>query len=146
MSGLNKLSSLNLSRTCINDQDMKFLIRLTQLSYLDIGGTKITDAGPSMFSIFFSSFLLGAANLSGITSLVHLSVSRTRVSDQFMTSVPCLKNLESLNLGHTQVSNQGLSHLRSIKATLRYLSLSGLPVTDHGTHTFLFRILIAFWR
>lgn len=138
LSGLGKLSSLNLSRTCINDQDMKFLLRLTNLSSLDIGGTKITDAGLCVYNPLCTSLrcCLGALSLTGIVSLVHLSVSRSRVSNVFMSYVPSLTNLQSLNLSHTQISNQGLRHLRPIKASLTSLSLAGLVVTDQGNTFF----------
>jgi len=76
---------------------------------------------------------VGAMRLTGLGSLVHLSLSKTRVSDRFMFSLPSLTNLQSLNLSYTQITNQGLCHLRLLKATLESLSLAGLVVTDQGT-------------
>ena len=74
----------------------------------------------------------GALSLTGIASLVHLSVARSRVSNVFMSYLSSLTNLQSLNLSHTQISNQGLRHLRPVKETIHWLSLAGLVVTDQG--------------
>ena len=102
-----------------SDLGMEHLDRLPQISSLDFGGNKITDAELKI--------------LQGLTHLKSLRLSLTQVSDNDLC---CLKGLLqstglSLGLSETQVTDAGLEHLKEC-SQLKQLDLRSTQVTDAG--------------
>ena len=67
-------------------------------------------------------------------NISHLDMSRTKISDQAMTSAGSFPNLTWLSVRNTKVTDNGLRSLSSLQH-LRYLNLSGTQVTDKGANS-----------
>jgi len=135
------LTKLLLGHTSVTDAALKSLGKATQLQWLDLTGTKITDEG--------AVHLGGAVNMvdlnlegTGITDqslrviekferLEQLDLSGTNVTDQGMSSVAKLPNLKELWLTRTAISDAGLKRLEALKS-LEMLDTRGTQVTVTG--------------
>lgn len=67
--------------------------------------------------------------------LIHLKLSSTNISDEGMTSVGRLENLQWLYLDNTSITDGSLAQLSNLKK-LRYLNLVGVDVSDNGLLAF----------
>jgi hypothetical protein len=74
--------------------------RFGRVTFVDLGGTEISDDG--------------LKHLSRLQSLNSLSLNFTGVSDDGLKHVSSLPNLELLQLNETAISNEGLEHLSSL--------------------------------
>jgi internalin A len=109
---------LSLQRTPVTDTDLKDLVGLKNLSWLDLNGARISDAG--------------LKHLAGLTDLSMLDLASTRVTDAGLKELAGLKNLQTLKLsGNKAVSDVGLKELADLKS-LQYLGLISTQVTDAG--------------
>ena len=88
-----------------------------QLVWLDIGGTRVTDAG--------------APKLAGLKALERLHLEKTAVTDAGLEHLKGLAELRYLNLYGTGVTDAGLVHLKGLKK-LQKLFLWRTKVTDAG--------------
>lgn len=93
----------------------------TNLQWLDLGGTKVTDAG--------------LAHVAGMKRLTRLHLERTAITDAGLACVSKLRHLEYLNLYSTAVSDAGLQHLRRL-ARLQKLFLWQTRVTPDTARQF----------
>jgi len=86
-----------------NDATLDKLSALSgQLTWLDLSGSQITDAG--------------VAKLKGFTKLNRLNLSNTKITNAALAHLTRLQNLEYLNLyGCKAVSDAGLVHLKGLK-------------------------------
>jgi hypothetical protein len=79
----------------------------------------------------------GLKHLQGLTSLKELDVSGSTVSPERRTitnaGLEYLRDLEKLNLGRTEVTDEGLRHLIPLTG-LRMLSLKETHVTTAGVN------------
>jgi hypothetical protein len=91
------------------------------LCWLDLGGTKITDAG--------------LAPVSELRNLTRLHLERTAITDAGLACVAKLRNLEYLNLYGTAATDAGLQHLRRL-AKLQKLYLWKTKVTPDAAKGF----------
>ena len=73
----------------------------------------------------------GLAILASLSRLETLWLGDTRISDDGLGQISRLKQLRTLALGGTQVTDRGLQHLQSIK-TLQWLSLDGTKIQGSG--------------
>ncbi len=96
---------------------MAHIARFADLEVLDLGGTKVGDAG--------------LARLAGLTRLHDLNLSGTRVSDAGLARVAKLTELRYLDLSGTGIGDAGLVHLAGLER-LDALDLSGTKVGDAG--------------
>ena len=126
---LSNLSYLDLSSTGVSD--VSALSSLSNLSFLDLSSTGVSDVS-SLSSLSNLSFLdlssTGVSDVSSLSSLSNLSfldLSSTGVSD--VSSLSSLLNLSSLDLRSTGVSD--VSALSSL-SNLSYLYLSSTGVSD----------------
>jgi len=93
-----------------NDDDLLKIIRATEdfpeapITFLDLTGTKVTDAG--------------ATQLFRLKSLERLSLDLTSVTDRSIDDIQKLENLEWLNLTRTSVSTERLQKLKKSRDQL----------------------------
>jgi len=139
---LTSLESLNLKRTKIHGQGLRYLESLTKLKTLDLGDTQLDDGDLSGFGKLTQLETLSLENtpitgagfgqLKGLDKLVALNLNRTRVGDSALRKFDKLPKLQRLELSNTRVSDGGLSHILASAGQLRYLDLFGTPITDAG--------------
>ena len=115
--GPDRLWSLHADRTSIDDDELVNLQGMTDLMYLDLSYTPITDAG--------------LLHLQGLDRLEVLHLWGTGVTDAGLALLARLPNLVHLGLGETAVTDAGLVHLAHMKQ-LRVLQLWGTAVTPRG--------------
>ncbi len=114
---LAELKLLDLGGTRVTDAGIVHLAGLRHLKYLNLGDTQVTDAG--------------LAQLGRHPQLSLLNLQRTRVTDAGLAHLKPLSALEILDLGNSAVSDAGLVHLAGLKR-LRKLGLEHTQVTDAG--------------
>jgi uncharacterized membrane protein len=88
-----------------------------QVTWLDLSGTRVSDAG--------------LATLGQLPNLTRLSLGNTAVSDAGLRHLAGLTRLEYLNLFDTRVSDGGLDALRTLGG-LRVIYLWGTRVSPEG--------------
>lgn len=116
--GTNYLSASFVNARSLGDAELKLLLPVKeQLIWLNLGRTKITDAGMDV-----------VGQLSGIT---QLNLEYTTVSDQGLEKLKTLLSLNSLNLVGTNITDAGLAKLSSIKS-LKKIFLYQTHVTSKG--------------
>ncbi|MBX7209931.1 MAG: hypothetical protein K1X78_16560 [Verrucomicrobiaceae bacterium] len=100
------------------DEKLAVLLPIKEnIAQLDLGRTKITDAG--------------IKTIAQLPRLVQLDLRQTAVTDAGLEPLTKLKNLQSLNLYGTQVTDAGLKQLAAIKS-LKTVYLWGSKATDAG--------------
>jgi hypothetical protein len=114
---LSQLQWLDLSGTPITDSDLTYLTALSQLQRLDLVSTDVTDAG--------------LEHLKCLNKLRVLNLARTQVTDAGLEVLTCFGQLKGLSLNDTRVTDAGMEHLRSL-SQLRDLLLNRTQVTDTG--------------
>jgi len=102
----------------IGDEAVGTLSRIApQVVWLDLGGTKVSDAG--------------MAHVASLTNLTRLHLQRTAIGDAGLAHLAKLTQLEYLNVYGTKVSDAGLTPLAGIK-TLRSVYVWQTGVTAGG--------------
>ncbi len=102
----------------ITDADLELLKAVkVQIAQLNLGKTKITDAG--------------LAALAGMENLTHLNLHSTAITDAGLAKLKGLNSLYYLNLYGTKVSDKGLASLKQFQ-TLKKLFVWQTKVTDAG--------------
>ena len=105
---------LRLNGSQVTDKGLEHLRGLNNLFFIDLSGTKVSDAG--------------LPNLTSAT-LRSLDLTSTRVTDIGLRAIS-IHDLETLSLSNTQIGDRGLLQLP--KSRLSTLRLSGTMVTDLG--------------
>lgn len=90
----------------------------SQIAWLDLGGTQVTDAGLTQL-------------LPKLTNLWRLSLDRTAVTDRALLPLEKLQRLEAVNLYATQVTDAGLKPLEKLPR-LRSVYAWQTQVTPQG--------------
>ena len=108
-----------------------------QTVWLDLSGTRVTDAGLSTVALFRNLTRLhlnrtritdsGLRQLAGLQQLEYLNLYGTGVTDAGLQSLAALKRLRTLYVWQTGVSDGGLERLRS--ALPRLDIQAGLPLS-----------------
>ncbi|SPE62729.1 Leucine-rich repeat, ribonuclease inhibitor subtype [Verrucomicrobia bacterium] len=91
------------------------------LRWLDLAGTKVTDAG--------------LAHMGELPNLARLHLERTDISDAGLAHLAALPSLEYLDLYGTQVTDAGLAHLQD-SPRLKHLFLWQTRVTPAAAKAF----------
>jgi Leucine-rich repeat (LRR) protein len=110
LKGLTNLTYLDLSHTRVSDAGLVHLKGLTNLTRLDLAGMRVSDAG--------------LVHLKGLTNLTYLDLSHTRVSDAGLVHLKGLTNLAQLDLSRTRVSDAGLRDLVNLPLGIIHLDNS----------------------
>ncbi len=99
------------------DDQLAHLKDLSNVAYLHLGNTSVTDRG--------------MAQLAGLTTLTRLHLEKTKISDAGLEYLKNLHNLSYLNLYGTAITDAGLVHLESL-TNLKKLYLWQTQVTNTG--------------
>ena len=111
---------LNLRGSKTTDEGLSEKLKgLTKLIRLNLGSTKITDAG--------------LVHLKGLTKLKWLWLNNTKIIDAGLVHLKGLTKLELLDLRSTKVTDAGLVHLKGL-TNLEKLWLNWTRVTPAGVH------------
>lgn len=134
--------SIDLSRSWINDSDLRRVAGLARLERLAIAQTHITDSSLSVvetlpalkdLDLFFCEHITdaGASRLRGAPNLEKLNVRGTKISDSGVQFLTELRKLRILDVGITEISDatiellEGLPHLES-------LAIGGNQIAEAG--------------
>jgi hypothetical protein len=110
-------NTVNVAKT-FDDGQVKSLIPVaTQLAWLDMSKTQITDAG--------------LADVGQLANLTRLHLEKTAVTDAGIPHIAKLGKLEYLNLYGTKVSDAGIAQLKGLKG-LKKLFVWQTGVTEKG--------------
>jgi hypothetical protein len=101
LAALKSLTALNLGNTKVTDAGLKELAPLENLTTLGLKGTQVTDAG--------------LKELAPLKNLTELHLSGTQVTDAGLKELAPLKNLTDLYLTASQVTDAGLKGLAPLK-------------------------------
>lgn len=123
------------------DNDLAPLAALSEVAYLSLSGTKLTDkgvghiAGLSKLQVLYVGDTAisdeGLAHLKGLSGIRELWLRGTRVTDAGMVCLEELPNLQTLLIGRTALGDAGLAHLGKLRS-LTTLGLDSTQVTDAG--------------
>jgi imidazolonepropionase-like amidohydrolase len=108
---------VDLNNARITDADLKLLEKFTELEWLDLRVTPVTDEGIS--------------HIAGLRRLKFLNLFRTNLSDKGLASLRGLIDLETLLMGGTRVTDEGLKNVERF-TKLRKLSVFRTAVSDAG--------------
>lgn len=100
------LDTLSLSRaTTVSDDTIRLLKDAPHLRELNLGGTKVGDAG--------------LAALAGLQNLKELVLARTRLSDGAVEAIAAIRPLEQVYLWKSGLSEEAIARLRTARPELR---------------------------
>jgi len=106
------LTKLYLRDTLVTDEGLRHLSGLGKLAELDLYGTKVTDTG--------------LAHLRNLNAMRSLNLLGAEVTDAGLDALAGMTRMESLNLYRTKVTNAGLQKLKAM-THLRELDLRYTP-------------------
>jgi hypothetical protein len=115
--GPDRLVALHAEHTTVDDDQLRNLLGMRGLRFLDLTRTPVTDAG--------------LVHLLGCHDLEVLSLWDTAITDDGLALVSRLPNLRQLGLGNTAITDDGLRHLAGL-TKLRLVQLSGTDVNGPG--------------
>jgi hypothetical protein len=115
LDGQGRVHAIDAGESLLPDEALACCRFFQHLVVLDLGGTKITDAGMQ--------------HLKGLVSLERLYLDHTKITDQGLPHLQGLKNLEVLVLAGTEVTGAGLAAIEPL-AELRTLNLSYCAIQD----------------
>jgi Leucine-rich repeat (LRR) protein len=116
--GLRALRLLDLGHTRITDAGLVYLDKATTLEFLTLTGDAATDRG--------------LRGLKGLTGLKQLDLAGTHITDTGLASIEAMVNIQLLDLSGTAITDAGLRHLEGLR-DLQELWLGACPgITDAG--------------
>ncbi len=128
-------------RSDIGDEQIARLMQLTQLKWLALSGTAVTDQAFEQISAlpYLQRLWLGRTqvtdralqSLVNCETLTHLAIEGTAISDAGLARIAPLPRLKFLSLGSPYISADGLSRLKQTN-TLEELHLDRLPVNERA--------------
>jgi hypothetical protein len=118
---LTTITSLNLARSNVTDDDLRFLSCCRNLESLSLSRTRLSSHGLS--------------HLATLDRLQHLDLSLVRTLDPAgLASLSDLRNLRGLDLSHTRVDTRVVPYLITLPS-LQELRLEGTRLTSDGIAT-----------
>lgn len=144
-SGCKKMTSLYVWATQADDKFIQS-IASPDYTYLNLGGTRITDASIAAFGSL-QNLEMATLNFTGLTdegvadlataeNLTYLGLNHTRLTDASAKVFLKLNQLEELTLSNTQFSDLGLSLLVNALPNLKRLNLLETKVTAYSVDKF----------
>jgi len=100
---LSQVGYLALDGTQLTDEGLKCLRGMDRIRQLQLCGTRITDQG--------------LKHLEGMTGLSVLHLANTEISDTGLKHLEGLTGLSTLCLSDTEISDAGLEHLQGLRAS-----------------------------
>ena len=141
ISGLTKLSSLDLVDVGIGDEGARALAALSALTSLTLGGNKIGAEGARALAPLSALTSLdlrnnqigdkGARALASLSALTSLDLRNNQIGDEGARALASLSALTSLHLRANQIGDEGARALASLPA-LTSLDLSNNQIGDEG--------------
>lgn len=146
---IDKLKSLTIHDTLIDDAGIEYLSKAVKLQELGIISNIVTDRSlevicelPSLVSLFvFSAPLItdaGVHNLKRTNQLRELYINDTQMTDSGVASIVHLHDIWSLQLQCKQITDTGLRQLEHLEK-LRIIALDGSRITGHSFGELNFR-------
>lgn len=142
---LTKLTSLVLSQTKITDDGLRHLNKLTELTFINLRGTGLTDQGlthighlPKLSFVVLEGNAITddglkvIANPKTFVSLTSIGLTDTQITDEGLVHLKNLKNLQRLYMGRTRITSKGVAQLTDMPQ-LESLSFSASSVDDAMT-------------
>ena len=129
-------AAFHLSGTELNDEGLGHLTYLPELRWLNLRGTKVTDAGMATLAQCVSLTRLhlektavgdaGVAQLKPLTQLEYLNLYGTPLTDAGLASLAEMTSLKKLYLWQTQVTAEGVARLREALPECEIIAGEGL--------------------
>ncbi len=132
-------------RSDVGDEQISRLVQLTQLKWLALSGTAVTDQAIEQLSDlpFLQRLWLGRTQVTDralqslihCETLTHLAIEGTATSDSGLAHIASLSRLKFLSLGSPYLSADGLRRVGQSN-TLEELHLDRLPVNERALQAF----------
>jgi internalin A len=137
-----KITGADLRASWVTDTDLRKLLLLHDLRYLDLSLTRITDQGmqeirslPGIIelNLYFAEYVTdeGLAAVKGWKRLKRLNVHGTKISDTTLEHISGITTLESVNVGSAMITDVGLERLTTLP-NLKELTMGGNELGDAG--------------
>jgi internalin A len=137
-----RITGVDLRASWVTDTDLRKLLQLPNLSYLDLSLTRITDQGMQEIkgltgivdlNLNFAEYVTdeGLAAIKDWKKLKRLNVQGAKISDTTLDHISGITTLESLNAGSAMVTDVGLERLTTLP-NLKELSIGGNKLSDNG--------------
>lgn len=137
-----RVTGVDLHASWVTDTELRKLLQLPYLSYLDLSLTRITDQGmvelksaPGIveLSLYFAEYVTdeGLAAIKDWKKLKRLDVHGTKISDTTLEHISGITTLESVNIGSANITDVGIERLVSLP-NLKELTMGGNQFGDAG--------------
>ena len=137
-----KITGVDLRSSWVTDTDLRELIKLPDLSFLDLSLTRVTDLGmqeikslPGIveLNLYFAEYVTdeGISAIKNWKKLKRLNIHGTKISDTALEHISGITTLESLNAGSASVTDVGIERMTSL-TNLKELTIGGNKITDNG--------------
>jgi Leucine Rich repeat len=137
-----RVTGVDLRSTWVTDSDLRKLLALPDLSYLNLSLTHITDQGMTEIKslsgivdldLYFAEYVTdeGVAAIKDWKKLKRLNLHGTKASDTALEHIAGISTLESLNVGSMMLTDVGLERL-TILPHLKELTMGGNELGDAG--------------
>ena len=137
-----RITGADLRASWVTDTDLRKLMLLPDLTYLDLSLTRITDQGmqeirnlPGIveLNLHFAEYVTdeGMAAIKGWRRLKRLNVHGAKISDTTLDHISGIATLESVNVGSAMVTDVGLERLSALP-NLKDLTMGGNELGDAG--------------
>ena len=137
-----KITGVDFRSSWVTDTDLRELLKLPDLSFLDLSLTRITDQGmleiknlPGIveLNLYFAEYVTdeGLSVIKNWKKLKRLNIHGTKISDTTFEHISGITTLESVNAGSASVTDVGIERMTSLP-NLKELTIGGNKITDSG--------------
>jgi internalin A len=128
--GSDKVTTVELGRKKVTDNDLKVIAALTTVRILNLGSEMTKDkSGKGIYKSAITDE--GVKNIAGMTQLQKLELDGANVTNAGLKHLSGMKSLTNLSLSGTKVTDEGMEELKNLPK-LQFLNLYDTKVTDTG--------------